>query len=93
MKSTTVALAFLCIFSLLYACTSPSKSVSRKYFGEGGSSQDTLYIRARETPVYFILQKNRGGEGGSSQDTLYLQANETGRLYKGSDDDKRKKKP
>ena len=90
MKSTTVAFAILCIISVLNSCTSTSVSSSLKgYFGEGGSSQDTLYLRAQSTPVAFIVERNYKGEGGSSQDTLYFKANEYARFYKAKDPKKK----
>ena len=86
MKSTTVALAILCIISVLNSCKPSSVGQTQKgYFGEGGSSQDTLFLRALDSPVAFIVERNYKGEGGSSQDTLYFKPNEYARFYKMKD--------
>lgn len=93
MKSITAVSATLCILLFSGSCTSTSKGSTTRYFGEGGSSQDTLFVRATDSPVAFIIERNyaAGGEGGSSQDTLFLKPKETARFYKMRDDKDKKK--
>ena len=94
MKSTLLAIAVAAVLLSLDACSS-SKATGRRYFGEGGSSQDTLYVRALDRPLVFVVDRRVDGVGGSSQDTLMIKQGESGRIYlkKEGRDDKGDRKP